>query len=902
MEPGSATVQKAVVPLFFVALAGSRRRSVELFLFLRKVLLAATYRIQRACPVWPPPPDVLLHQGSAIAVVAALLLALSGLCRSGSGEEDEDGRAWVAQAREQRRVVLQDLLRSLPLERLCSATPGLCELLKLELADATADERSESAYHQEYGVTAESISEAAEKLAKADRTDPTVWEGYAVAAALTAGELMCAVRNLDASTSPAAAGDSDVDLNSKIQDNGAELDALRMRVTTAEELAAQIEQQCPTVRLARRVTALYARPLRAARDAVRTRRALQWRCAAQLLWRFRGTLPFIALSSALSMVLGTFSAMQLHYQAAVINLAKDAVTVAASAANGSTVARFPSGSAGKNVGVGQTIGAMVVSEVISQLAQFARARLASRGKMRVVRELKASLFQALLRQDLAYLEQSDLWQLRSLIGSCGSTIGQVVDFPQVLLESAFRLLSAAVALWRKSSRLAAFLAVVLPARLFLGQLITAMEDRIEQRTSLPDFRGQINACWAGLVRPKTLRTMRAFAREPLEASTFARFLSTHDRLQEHGQLIYRLFQPLSTLLEHGTEIGALWYGGRLALRGEVEFGDLASFMLVAQGAFDGARYVRAAGATVSSQALGPMAQMAALLARRPRIGLDYPPLSSMPDACGMQWNIRFENVSFAYPQRPGAWALRNLSFKAQAGEFLGMVGTTGAGKSTIFALLLRMYEPVEGRILLNGCDLRDYNPLWLRRHIGFVSQDLDLCERSVRENLVYGCMFPGPSDEEARKALRVAQCEDVFFDVRAFPNFWHTDVGEGGSNLSGGERQRLGIARAILKRPQLLLLDEATSALDELSQARLQDALEEFRKERGLTIICVAHRLSNLTKADRLVVLQHGCAVEQGTPIELLAAPGGVFAEYARTHAESVPTAGTTTYDTPAAE
>lgn len=241
--------------------------------------------------------------------------------------------------------------------------------------------------------------------------------------------------------------------------------------------------------------------------------------------------------------------------------------------------------------------------------------------------------------------------------------------------------------------------------------------------------------------------------------------------------------------------------------------------------------------------------------------------------------------------------MNQLSFEAHAGEFVGVLGSTGAGKSTIFALILRFYEPTSGRILLDDRDIREYNPLWLRRHIGVVSQDLVLCQRTIRENLIYGCSgggghrgkLPDLPDDEARLALRVAQCEETFFNASAFPALWHTDVGEGGSDLSGGERQRLAIARALAKRPRLLLLDEVTSALDELSQARLQEALEDLRRREAVTVLCIAHRLSNLARADRLVVLAEGRAAEQGAPAELLARPGGRFAEYARAHREALP-------------
>jgi len=528
----------------------------------------------------------------------------------------------------------------------------------------------------------------------------------------------------------------------------------------------------------------------------------------------------------------------------------------------------------------------------------------------VVRDLKAALFEALLRQDLEYLERVDLWETRSMISSCGTIVGRVVDFPGIAVEAGCRLTTAVLVLWQRSPQLALFLAAVMPGKFLLERLVDVVGNRIQERCSLPDFRGQINACWSALVRPASLRTVRAFAREPLEAASFARFLAAHDRLQDNGAFIYRVQQPIRAFLEHGTEIATLWYGGYLAVRGGAKFGDLASVVLIAQQAVDGARCARCALAGITSQALGPMAKMASLLAQSPRIGLDHPALESMPDPGQVQWCVRFEDVSFAYPQRPGALVLRHLSFEARSGEFLGILGTTGAGKSTVFALLLRFYEPSSGRILLDGHDLRNYNPLWLRRHIGFVSQDLALCEHTVRENLVYGCTgisrwaarLEDVPDCEAREALRVAQCEDTFFNTTTFPNLWHTNVGNSGSDLSGGERQRLAIARAILKRPRLLVLDEATSALDEISQARLQDALEELRRRDGISIICIAHRLSNLARADRLVVLEEGQAVEEGSPSELMAVPSGRFAKLVQTHQESVPLAPSTSEEGAAAK
>eukprot|EP00931_Biecheleriopsis_adriatica_P006578 TRINITY_DN107966_c0_g1_i1.p1 TRINITY_DN107966_c0_g1~~TRINITY_DN107966_c0_g1_i1.p1 ORF type:complete len:918 (+),score=213.05 TRINITY_DN107966_c0_g1_i1:33-2786(+) len=905
-SPGFVGKTAGSLALLLLLLAQVRRGRASLYRSLVHALRGAAAPAS-LLPEWPPPPRLLVRQGGLAACAASLLLLFWSYCSAGGHDLEHAGLiAWITKERQQRRKKFQDLLAQLPLDQLCRAVPGLQAILASKPLPPvgasrnkdSADSKETQSITLEFPITAESVADATEELVKADPDSADALEGFAVSAALTACELQrsAAAAAVAVNAAEARKDSSDGNTLQSSENNRleapmaaaageAECDALQQQITQADDLTEKILVRCRPRCSARRIAALYKEAVNNSLRIVRERRRAQWRCVMGLLWRFRGTLPFLAISSLLSMVLGAFSAMRLHYQAAVINLAKEA-------ASGSAAARRAS--------IGDTVGAMIVSEVILQLAEFARARLSLRGKAKVIQELKVALFASLLRQDLDYLEQSDLWQLRSLIGSCGTTISQVVDFPATMVEAACRLGAAVLALSQQNGQLAAFLSLILPLRFILSGVLERLSDRLEQRSSLPDFRGQINSCWSTLVRPAALRTMRTFAREPSEVSTFARFLAVHDQLQEHGQLIYRLMQPLQAMLEHGVEISALWYGGQLALQGKMDFGELSSAVLVAQGAFDGARFAHAAAAGVSRHALGPLTQMAALLARRPRIGLDEPPLSSMPNPKAVRWCFEFQDVSFSYAQRQGAEVLNGLSFRAEEGEFLGILGTTGSGKSTVLSLLLRLYEPSRGRILLDGRDLREYNPLWLRRNIGFVSQELVLCKRTIRDNLLYGCAsiavddiasgavddarLAEPSDEAARAALRAAQCEETFFNQKAFPQLWHTDVGDGGSDLSGGERQRLAMARALLKQPRLLILDEATSALDELSQAHLQDEIERLRREDGLTVVCVAHRLSNLARADRLLVLREGQVAEQGTPAELRERADGIYAEFARAH------------------
>jgi len=234
--------------------------------------------------------------------------------------------------------------------------------------------------------------------------------------------------------------------------------------------------------------------------------------------------------------------------------------------------------------------------------------------------------------------------------------------------------------------------------------------------------------------------------------------------------------------------------------------------------------------------------------------------------------VRFEAVTFGY--RPGKPALHELTFDVPAGTRVAIVGHSGSGKSTALALLLRLYDPDSGRILIDGHDIRDVTLESLRRNIGVVFQHATLFQRSIADNLRIG--KPDATDEELERAARLAQAHDF---IAALPEGYATLLGERGARLSGGERQRLAIARAILKDPPILLMDEATSALDARTEARLQEALEAVM--RGRTVFIIAHRLSTIRKVDRVLVLDRGRLVEQGTYEELVA-KGGAFAALVR--------------------
>ena len=229
--------------------------------------------------------------------------------------------------------------------------------------------------------------------------------------------------------------------------------------------------------------------------------------------------------------------------------------------------------------------------------------------------------------------------------------------------------------------------------------------------------------------------------------------------------------------------------------------------------------------------------------------------------------VTFEDVSFRYPARPDAQVLSHVSLALSPGEVVALVGSSGSGKSTIAALLARLYDPESGRVLLDGRDLKELDPNWLRQQVGTVAQEPLLFSRSIADNIRYA--RAEATDAEVEQAARTANAFDF---VTGFPEGFATKVGERGVQLSGGQKQRIAIARAVLKDPRILVLDEATSALDAESEHLVKDALDRLMK--GRTTLVIAHRLSTVVDADRVVVLDHGQIVQQGDHRSLLAEEG----------------------------
>jgi len=277
-----------------------------------------------------------------------------------------------------------------------------------------------------------------------------------------------------------------------------------------------------------------------------------------------------------------------------------------------------------------------------------------------------------------------------------------------------------------------------------------------------------------------------------------------------------------------------------------------------------------------SQAAGAAERLTEILAEEPAITAPADPVPLPAKAKGA---VVFDNVSFAYPARPDMPALHQLSFSVMPGETVAIVGPSGAGKSTVFSLILRYYDPLSGTISIDGVDIRRADPKDVRDRIAIVPQDVTIFAATVGENIAFG--KPGASQEDIAVAARDAQADEFILRLE---NGFETEVGERGVMLSGGQRQRVAIARAILRDAPILLLDEATSALDASSETLVQTALERLMK--GRTTIVIAHRLATVLQADRILVMDGGRIVEEGTHATLVK-KGGIYARLAKLQFET---------------
>jgi ABC-type multidrug transport system fused ATPase/permease subunit len=359
---------------------------------------------------------------------------------------------------------------------------------------------------------------------------------------------------------------------------------------------------------------------------------------------------------------------------------------------------------------------------------------------------------------------------------------------------------------------------------------------------------------------ESMRVVEAFGRQELEEARLSDVSRATVEAALKARRIKSLLSPVVSVIVALCAAFVLWRGAGLILAGTMTIGSLTVFLSYLQKFFKPVQDLAKMTNTIA-QAMVGVDRIRAIL----DIDMSIPERPDSRDPGPLKGGLAFEHVAFSY--HPDAPVLKDVTFSIAPGQFLGVVGVTGGGKSTIVSLIPRFYDPTAGRILIDGADVRDYKVKGLRDQIGFVLQDTVLFRGTIRENIAYG--RPDATETEIVESAKLANAHEF---IDKMPQGYDTPVGERGLTLSGGQRQRIGIARALIRDSPILILDEPTAALDSESEKLVMDGLERLMK--GRTVITIAHRLSTIRDAHKIIVLKDGVVAEQGTHAELLALDG----------------------------
>jgi ATP-binding cassette, subfamily B, bacterial len=436
-------------------------------------------------------------------------------------------------------------------------------------------------------------------------------------------------------------------------------------------------------------------------------------------------------------------------------------------------------------------------------------------------------------------------------------VGALSDIAFNILPAAVYLVLSVAVMARLEWRLALLVVAFAPLPALIARFAAPMQARRE-RTLLERWvriYSRFNEVLSGIV------TVKSFTMEDAEKRRFLDEVNSANEVVVRGVGVDSGVGAAQNLVQIAARVAALVAGGLLAMRGEITLGTLVAFLGYVAGLFGPVLGLSGVYKTLNTARVS-VEEVYGILDAHDHLG-DAP---DAQDVVGLRGDVEWSAVQFGY-DAAGPLLLEGIDLKVRAGERVAIVGPSGSGKSTLVALVQRFYDPTDGVVRVDGIDVRKLKQTSLRKQIGVVFQDSLLFNESVRANIAYG--RPGASRAEIEEAARAANAHD--FIVR-LPDGYDTVVGERGSRLSVGERQRIAIARTLLKAPAILILDEPTSALDAESEHLVQQALE--RVTRGRTTLLIAHRLSTVVDADRIVVLRQGRLVEEGTHLDLLARRG----------------------------
>jgi ABC-type multidrug transport system fused ATPase/permease subunit len=517
---------------------------------------------------------------------------------------------------------------------------------------------------------------------------------------------------------------------------------------------------------------------------------------------------------------------------------------------------------------------LVVILLAQSVFSFGRIFFFERVAQRSLASLRSAMYNHLVSLPLPFFHEKRIGELTNRLQS---DIGVLQEtFTSTLAEFIRQIViivGGIALLVYQSPSLTGFMLLVLPLVVILG---VAFGSRI--RKYAKDV--QTASAESNTIVDETLSavaTVKAYTQEGFEKTRYRRALDHVAALGIRGGIYRGAFSSFIILGLFGALVAVIWKGASLIASGEMASGQLFSFVIYS-GFIGGSVGGLADVYSRLQRAMGATEAIMAMLDEQPETSNQQPAASNQQPAASnqqlaasnQQLAVRFSGVHFAYPTRPDVPVLQGLNLEIREGQQCALVGSSGAGKSTVVQLLYRFHDPQQGELLVQGRDARDWPLDELRGRMAWVPQDVVLFGRSILENIRYS--RPEASDEEVRRAAEDANAWEF---IERFPEGWNTQVGERGVQLSGGQRQRIAIARAMLRDPKLLVLDEATSSLDPESESLVQGALETLM--RGRTSLVIAHRLSTVRHADVIAFIHEGQIAEMGSHDELMQLEGGRY-------------------------